>query len=66
MAQAKLVKAARGTGIDGVVASSDATNIGTDDLWVIVATGLSRDETIENLKDILYYMESTSHSWPFA
>ena len=64
MAQCKFVKAARGTGIDGVVGSSDATNIGTDDLWVIVATSMTLEETIQNLKDVLYKLESGSTTFP--
>lgn len=66
MAQHKLVKAAGGTGIEGVAASTDATDITTDDMWVIIAASMTREETIANLKDILYYMESTTNSYPFA
>jgi hypothetical protein len=66
MAQHKLVKAANGTGIDGVAASTDATSITTDELWVIVSATATRESAIANLKDILYYMEGSTHAFPFA
>lgn len=66
MAQHKLVKAANGTGIDGVVASSDATSITTDQLWVIVSSTADRTQCIANLKDILYFMEASKNAFPFA
>lgn len=66
MAQHKLVKAAVGTGIEGVAASSDATSLSGASLWVIIASTATRDDAIANLKDVLYYMESTRNSFPFA
>lgn len=66
MAQAKLVKAANGTGIDGVVGSSDATSITTDVLWVIIASGAAKDVAIANLKDVLYKLENSNLTWPIA
>lgn len=66
MAQAKLVKAADGTGVDGVVGSADATNITTDKLWVIIATGVAKDVAIANLKDVLYKLENSNLTWPIA
>ena len=68
MAQHVWKKAAAGvgTGIDGVVAASNATNISTDLLWVIVAADVTRDQTIAMLKDVLYKIESGSTTFPGA
>jgi len=66
MAQAKLVKAANGTGIGGVVGSADATSITTDQLWLIVASGAAKDTVIANLKDMLYFLEASNATWPIA
>ena len=66
MAQAKLVKAADGTGIGGVVGSADATSITTDKLWVIIASGVAKDVAIANLKDVLYALEASNITWPIA
>lgn len=66
MAQHKWAKAAAGTGIDGVVASSDATNISSARCWLIVLTGVSRDETLENIRDIYNKIAGTSTAFPGA
>jgi hypothetical protein len=66
MAQHKLVKAANGTGLDGVVASSNATNITTDELWVIVSATATRESAIANLRDVLNYMQASKNPFPFA
>lgn len=66
MAQAKLVKAANGTGVDGVVGSADATSITTDKVWLIIASGEAKDTVIANVKDILYKLENSNLTWPIA
>lgn len=66
MAQHVWKKAAEGTGIDGVVGAADATVIGTDDLWVIVASGISRDVTIANLRDVIAKLEAGNTTFPAA
>lgn len=66
MAQHKWAKAADGTGIDGVVASSDATSLSGAKMWVIVANGATRDETLANLRDIEAKILATSTAFPGA
>ncbi len=66
MAQHKLVKAANGTGIEGVAASSDATSLSSAECWFIIGANATRDTAIANLRDILAYMTATRNSFPFA
>lgn len=66
MAQHKLVKAANGTGIEGVAASSDATSLSSAEMWVIVGASATRESAIANLKDILYHMQASKNAFPFA
>jgi hypothetical protein len=66
MAQHKLAKAANGTGVEGVAATSDATSLSGAECWFIIGASATRESAIANLKDILYYMQSTRNSFPFA
>ena len=66
MAQHKLAKAANGTGIDGVAATTDATALSGAEMWVIIGASATRESAIANLKDVLYYMEGSTHAFPFA
>lgn len=66
MAQHKLAKAATGTGIEGVAASTDATSLSGASGWYIIGASETRESAIANLKDILYYMQASKNPFPYA
>lgn len=66
MAQHKLAIAAPGTGIEGVVASSDATSLSGAEMWVIIGANATRTQVIEHLRNALSYALSSRRDFPFA
>ncbi len=65
MAQA-VIKSVVGTEISKLTVASDATNIGTDKAWFIVAASVTRDDAIAMLKNMLYRIEGIATAWPMA
>jgi hypothetical protein len=66
VAQHKWAKAALGTGIDGVAGTSDATSLSGAQCWVILASGVTRDQAAEMLLDVRNKILATSTTFPAA